>query len=221
MRGSNAVYISEILRNEIIALDLKPGTTLTRTELQKRFGTSSTPISDALLRLHEDRMVEIFPQHATRVTLIDIDEAKKDRFLRRALELEIVRNLAERSNPDDIVQLRTNLAQQKALLEIGNMIEFDKLDRDFHRLMFQQTGTLDLWEISRRRSGHLDRIRRLNLPVFGKAQEILRDHETIVQSIEDRDSAAAQRVIGDHISRSLQIAGILVDRHPDYFKLTA
>ena len=65
-----APQVFEHLREAILSLALAPGTVLNRLTLQKEFGLSSTPIRDALLKLQEEGLVEIFPQHATVVSPI-------------------------------------------------------------------------------------------------------------------------------------------------------
>src|SRR5207244_11982338 len=89
-----APQVFERLRGMIIALDLPPGSSLSRAALAEQFGVSSTPIRDALMRLDEEGLVEVFPQYATVVSRIDVHRAQQAHFLRQALELEIVRLLA-------------------------------------------------------------------------------------------------------------------------------
>ena len=72
-----APQVFEHLREKIMSMELVPGTVLSRQELQLQFGLSSTPIRDALLKLAEESLVEIFPQHATRVSPIDLDLARQ------------------------------------------------------------------------------------------------------------------------------------------------
>src|SRR3954447_11125616 len=48
------------------------GTVLSRAALAEEFRLSSTPIRDALMRLEEEKLVEVFPQHATLVSPIDL-----------------------------------------------------------------------------------------------------------------------------------------------------
>jgi DNA-binding GntR family transcriptional regulator len=69
----------------------------------------------------------------------------------------------------------------------------------------------------RRHSGHIDRLRRLNLPVAGKMQEVIRDHEAIAAAIEAEQPDEAQHVLRDHLSRSLDFVDRLRASHPDYF----
>ena len=82
------------LRDEILSLALPPGTVLSRQTLQRRYRLSSTPIRDALIRLEEIGLVDVFPQSGTLVSLIDVPRAREAQFLRRSLELEAVRTLA-------------------------------------------------------------------------------------------------------------------------------
>src|SRR6195952_4744305 len=89
-----APQVFERLRSMIISLDLPPGSPLSRAALAGQFGVSSTPIRDALMRLEEEGLVEVFPQYATAVSRIDIGLAQQAHFLRLALELEIVKALA-------------------------------------------------------------------------------------------------------------------------------
>src|SRR6266850_7937031 len=89
-----APQVFEQLRKLITSLALPPGSPLSRTTLAEQFGVSSTPIRDALMRLEEEGLVEVFPQYATVVSRIDVGLAQQAHFLRQALELEIVKALA-------------------------------------------------------------------------------------------------------------------------------
>ena len=71
-----APQVFEQLRDLILSLKLAPGTALSRSELQKQFGLSSTPIRDALMRLDTMGLVEVFPQSKTVVSLINVPLAR-------------------------------------------------------------------------------------------------------------------------------------------------
>lgn len=64
------------LRGMIISLALPPGS-LPRAALAGQFGVSSTPIRDALMRLEEEGLVEVFPQYATVVSRVDVRLAQQ------------------------------------------------------------------------------------------------------------------------------------------------
>jgi len=72
--GQAAVQVFERLRQSIVALEIVPGTAINRAELQMRFGLSSTPIRDALMRLAEDGLSfdfsAVYPHHLQHVPAV-------------------------------------------------------------------------------------------------------------------------------------------------------
>jgi GntR family transcriptional regulator, rspAB operon transcriptional repressor len=68
----------------------------------------------------------------------------------------------------------------------------------------------------RRRSGHLDRLRRLDLPASGNAERVVRDHRRIVQAIAAGDVDAAQGALREHLAGTLGRVLDIRARHPDF-----
>jgi GntR family transcriptional regulator, rspAB operon transcriptional repressor len=215
---SGAGFVFETLRADIISLALKPGAVLSRLELQERFGLSSTPIRDALMKLQEEALVDIFPQHATVVSPIDMARARQGQFLRRSIELELVRTLALTPDAALIEKLRGLIRRQTAFAGLGDHEAFSAADQAFHRTMYEALGMSELWHLMRRQSGHIDRLRLLHLPKAGKMREILAAHSAIVAAIEAGAPQAAQDSLRDHLSRSLDFVDSLKNSHPDYFR---
>jgi DNA-binding GntR family transcriptional regulator len=214
-----APQVFDYLRERIIGLEMPPGTLISRAELQKLFGFSSTPVRDALLRLQEESLVEIFPQHATVVSPIDLKLARQAQFLRRSIEQEAVRTLALMPERAAVVdRLETAIEVQQTLLARADLEAFHAADRDFHRIFFEAAGVPDLWVMVRRHAGHIDRIRRLHLPMPGKAEQVIADHRAIAKGIASGDPVLAQEALREHLSKSLAFSADLRARWPDYFR---
>ena len=214
-----APQVFDYLREKIITLVLPPGTVLPRAALQDLFGVSSTPVRDALMRLEEEGLVDVFPQHATRVSPIDLSQARRAQFLRRSIEQEAVRLLcADDGRAEAVAALRAVIARQSAFLAAGDLDAFDGDDRAFHATLCEAAGAAELWALVRRWSGHIDRLRRLNLPIAGKAPQIIADHTAIADAVAQGDAPAAQAAVRDHLSRSLASAEGMRRTHPDYFR---
>jgi DNA-binding GntR family transcriptional regulator len=211
-----APQVLEKLREVILSLELTPGTVLVRQELADRFGVSQTPVREALLRLSEEALVDVFPQHATLVSRIDIAAAREAHFLRRSIELELVHQLAQQESPGLVEQMKGVIAQQAALATSQRYGDFVNADRAFHRLMYEAGGVLGLWDLVGRVSGHVDRLRRLHLPTAGKTEAILRDHRAIARAIEAQDPAAAQTALRKHLSGTLSAVNEICRQYPDY-----
>lgn len=209
--------VFERLRDMILSLELVPGTVLSRAELAAQFGLSQTPIRDALIRLGEEGLVDIFPQHATVVSHIDADAATQAQFLRRSIEAEVVLTLASQPDAALLRQLRAQIDVQTALMGSAAYLEFIAADRAFHRLMYVAAGVPDLFDLVRQRSGHVDRLRMLNLPSIGKQRAIVRDHRRIVDAIASGDAATAQASLREHLSGTLGQIDTIRQAHPGYF----
>ena len=214
-----APQVFESLRELIVALELPPGTVLPRASLAEHFGLSQTPVRDALTKLGEEGLVDIFPQHATLVSRIDISSALRAHFLRRSLELEIVRDLAGRA-PAEVAalvsRLHGHIERQSLALGPEDYAAFTRADRDFHRELYDAAGMAELWQLVRQRSGHVDRLRRLNLPAKGKAQAVVRDHKAIVRALAARDPAAVQKALRAHLAGTLTFVAEVAQRYPDW-----
>jgi DNA-binding GntR family transcriptional regulator len=210
-----APQIFENLRTRILSLELKPNTLLSRTALQEEFGVSQTPVRDALMRLEQEGLVEIYPQHATLVARIDVNAARQAHFLRLAIELEAVRAVAARADDGIVAALRQAIA---ALRRLGarEYEGFATADRAFHQLFYEAAGVPDLFQLVRRHSGHLDRLRRLNLPLPGKMASVIKDHEALVAAVARGDPDRAAAVLRRHLSGTLRIVDQIRARHPDY-----
>ena len=214
-----APQVFEHLREQIMSMTLTPGTVLSRADLVDQYGVSQTPIRDALLRLAEEGLVDIFPQHATVVCPINVGLARQAHFLRRSVEVEVVYTLANMADAQRAAltgRLRSILARQSAMLDVEDYKEFASYDQMFHREMYETAEVPDLWQLVRRQSGHLDRLRRLHLPIAGKAKAILTDHQNILDAIEQGHPESAQQMLRAHLSGTLANVDEIRARYPDY-----
>ncbi len=213
-----ALQVYEILRDRILKVELTPGTVLSRSALQLEFGISQTPVRDALMRLQEEGIVDVYPQYATVVARIDVDHARQAQFLRLSIELEAVRQLTDERAEETAAELSEILARQRALASPETYDAFDDIDRDFHRHLYEKSGIAQLWANVRRQSVHIDRLRRLNLPMPGKMQTVLSEHQAIVEGIASGRSAAAVAALRKHLSGTLSIIDVISAEFPDYIR---
>lgn len=216
-RGSASVQLHDALRERILSLDLAPGQNLSRTEIAADYQVSLTPVRDALIKLEEEGLIDTFPQSKTEVSKIDLDHAQETHFLRLSLELEIVRRLAARGDAALTQKARSFLAQQVAARDADDLASFARLDRAFHLALYEAVGVENLHALIDARSGHIDRLRKLNLPDPGKTRSILDCHRRILDAIDAADETAACAALREHLSGTLAMANVIRDRNPRYF----
>ena len=125
-------------------------------------------MSDAISRLAEEGLIDVFPQHGSFVALIRATDVRESLFVRTALEVEAMRRLATSADAATLKLLDTNIAAQALALDAGNLEQFYDLDEALHAAIFgaiEKPRALRLLEAAR---APLDRVRRLALPQAGR-----------------------------------------------------
>ena len=92
--ATTAARVYERLLADIVTMRLAPGATLNEKQLCQDFGVSRTPVREALLRLAEENLVDIYPQIGTLVTRIQAPAVRDAMAMREALERETARQAA-------------------------------------------------------------------------------------------------------------------------------
>ncbi|WP_448206977.1 GntR family transcriptional regulator [Azospirillum sp. sgz302134] len=192
------------LRNEIVSLRRKPGEAIAEKLIAQDYGVSRTPVREAVLRLADEGLIEIFPQSGTFVSRIPLGALPEAIAIRRALEEATVRYAAERAGRSQIAKLRANLELQKEMEAAGDFDGFHQADEAFHALLAETAGFPGFWTVTQQVKVQVDRFRRLTLPVAGRMSVVIKEHTAIVEAVANHDPVAAVRALGDHLD-DLQI----------------
>jgi DNA-binding GntR family transcriptional regulator len=215
---SAAARTLDSLRNRIISMQLPPDTVLSRSELAAEYQVSQTPLREALQRLEAEGLVDIYPQSRTLVTRIDPARIREGHFLRIAVETEVMERLARSADPALLSRLGTLIALQEALADTPEeLAAFQALDELFHQTLIVGAGQPGLYTLLRAQSGHLNRLRQLDLPGPGKIEHILQGHRAILSALTNHDPEAAKAAIRGHLSQTLSRLEQLRELRPEYF----
>lgn len=216
-QGPAATRVYSVLRARIISLELEPDTTLVRNDIAEAFGVSQSPVREAIQRLEQEGLVISYPQSRTVISKIDVAHARETQFLRVGCELEVAQTLARAGNPALLAPSSRLLRMQIMAGDDRDIGEFNTLDRLFHLSLFEAAGVRALWHLISGRSGHIDRLRRLNLPDPGKVAEVIRHHEDILAAIGSGDRDAVESTVRTHLSGTLAAVQKIMEQHPRYF----
>lgn len=205
----------ELLRVQIIQGDLTPGTIISETEVSRNLQISRQPVREAFIKLHNEGLVEVLPQRGTLVTHISIEAVSDARFIREAVEADIVKLLVEKCDPEMIGTLR-NLIRQQRTIEDGQLAAFMRLDDQFHRTLAILAEKGNTWKIIASMKTHFDRVRYLS-SIEKALQPLVDQHEAVVDAIEQRDSVKAESAIRFHLREVLRDLPVLVAQQPEIF----
>lgn len=205
-----------ILRERIISADLTPGSLISETEIARIYSLSRQPVREAFIKLAEDGLVEVRPQRGTLVRRISLSAVMDARFVREAIEADIVKLAAEKADRALVTELEHQLSRQKDAPD-NEAANFLKLDERFHHTLADAAGKPHAWKVIEEVKGQMDRVRFLSALHFPKA-ELVRQHGQIVKAIASRDAEAAALAMRGHLRKILTDLPAIAQAHPDFFE---
>ncbi len=211
----SAVYTA--LRNNIMSLQLKPGTTMSTQKVAEKLNVSRTPVREAFIRLQRDGLLDIFPQKETSVSRIDFSKVEQERFIRESLESANTELFVKKVSKQDINELELNLEQQRATVHGCDYNTLLQLDNAFHEYMFKVTGQLAAWETIQATSNHYARIRLITVWNKDIMMETILQHQKILSAIQDQSVDYAKIYMKAHLHRLENQVQQLLEDYPDYF----
>lgn len=213
--AAGAIY--ERLHADIVSLRMPPGMLLQEKRIAEEFGVSRTPVREALLRLSEGGLVDIFPQSGTVVSRVPVSAIPEAVVVRKALEGTTVEMAAQIATPADIARLDVIIARQRAYAAAGDVLSFHEEDEAFHEAIAQVSGYPGIWTILKTVKVQIDRARRLTLPALGRAGNVVHEHMIIRDALTAHDAAGARDAMIHHLSAVIPDVDELRSRYPDYF----
>jgi DNA-binding GntR family transcriptional regulator len=187
------------IRGLIVSLELAPGAVIDERELIERLEIGRTPVREALRRLAQERLVEVYPRRGMFVTGVDVRELARLSEVRIVLEPEAARLAAERANEVDRAELAALLAELD-----GGDGELMDLDERIHRAVYRAAHN-DLLEST------LEQYYVLAIRIWSIAlghgyrdgsqdvEEAVEAHRALLEAINDGDGERAASTMRAHV----------------------
>ena len=184
-----APRVRDLLEEAILEGDLKPGERLRAEALAQRFGTSRTPIREALLQLEAQGLVDVEPNRGAVVRSFDRDDLFDLYQLRALLEPRAAALAAPRISEQDIEALH-------ALCEAEDHMAANEA---FHRIILEAAGSPRLLDAMRAATGIPRTFRSVFWHDERQREESLMCHRRLVAAFNARDAELAEAVMRMHI----------------------
>lgn len=210
-------YAFRVIKYNVISLELVPGSMVSENELAAEMGVSRTPVREALIELSKLKVIEIYPQKGSFISLIDSNLVEEARFIRLILEQAMVEMACDIATNENLFALEENLRLQEFYLEYPAEDKQLQLDNEFHELLFIICNKKFTYDLIGGMMTHFDRVRRLSLSVI-KVTKTISDHRALVNAIKSKDKQLAKDFIVKHLSRYTVDESELKKQYPDYFK---
>jgi DNA-binding GntR family transcriptional regulator len=205
------------LRAELVSLQRRPGEVISEAEIALSYGVSRTPVREAILKLSDEGLLEIFPQSGIFVSRIPVAALPEAILIRKALETTTAQLAAERATSSQILALHSILERQREANAVGDSDAFHRADEMFHATIAEVAGYPGIWTLIQQVKVHVDRYRRLTLPQQGRIGTVIAEHEAILDAIEAHDPRGARAAIEFHLESLLGNISTTQNINPEFF----
>ncbi|MGL9740535.1 GntR family transcriptional regulator, partial [Serratia sp. (in: enterobacteria)] len=178
------------------------GDRFSESEVAQRMAASRTPVRQAMFRLEREGYVEVLFRSGWQVRPFDFAYFEELYDLRIVLEQEAVKRLCERpagETPGALAALSRFWAEAPRLAD-GKAVS--QHDEQFHQALVAAAGNGEMARIHRELTEKIRIIRRLDFTQQARVDATYREHAAILQAILQRQSGAAQTLLGEHIAVS-------------------
>ena len=209
--------IYKILRRAIITCQILPGVSLSEKEISAQFKVSRQPVREAFIKLAEANLVQILPQRGTFVTKISAKKVLEGQFIREAVECAVIRRAAIEAGQEDIQKLSDNLKEQKEAVKQKDDRLFLVKDDEFHQILINIIDCPMAWETVENIKAMMDRVRFLTLEEVTPPEILIKQHENILNALEEHDSNAAVLALQEHLRAILGSVQVILAKNTDWF----
>lgn len=216
---SDEIY--EDLSDKIIELKYMPGDKISENDLSAQYNVSRHVVRSAITRLKDRRLVEVYPQRGTFVSLMDMKYIETVLYVREAVEHEAASRLYKLTDSrlEELVrQLRENLVRQLMAIRDGvAMKEFYDIDTGFHRLFMDAAGHADAINLVSEHFVHVKRWRNFEIRSTEHLMELYKEHLDIADLIEKKDWKGVNEALHNHLNTVERHKHLFTDISPEYF----
>ncbi|MCA0448413.1 MAG: GntR family transcriptional regulator [Proteobacteria bacterium] len=207
----------QFLRREIVDGRLVPRAPLSEADLSASLGVSRTPVREALIKLADEGLVDIYPQFGSFVAPIDLAEVYDSQFVRESLECAALGGTIDRLDAESAARLRGFLDVQRTSKKAGDLDAFFGADEAMHAFMMAIAGHPAVWPVVENAKAQMDRVRHLIIRREVKLAAILTEHAAIVDGVIRRDLRGATEALRTHLRGLFASVEVLMGENKGYF----
>lgn len=223
-RSGTSETVYQRLKEQILHLELPPGSAISEIDTAAEFEISRTPVRDAFRMLESEGLLEIRPHIGTFVSLIDLHMISDILYMREALEQAVLKDLTASYDKSQEFRIRLILQKQHELLD--HEASSDELarafiisDNEFHAALYELAGKHTVMRFLESVNSQYERFRTfLNLRDHDYLTRLYDDHNRIWESITQGDYEQLASLVSHHIYDGFNSSTEVVYKHPEYFK---
>ncbi len=191
------------IKKMILSGELKGGDKIPEIRIAEELGVSRTPIREALRKLDEYGLISIKPRRFAEVLNMTHDEVVELTLIRVHLEKLAVALFIERSTPDDIIALKALVTESKQLFDSKDIGGFYEKDSQFHIEIAHRSRNPFISMVMEKLDAKVQLSRLVKPLNESDILGALREHEQLVDYLNEKNAVLAIDFIEKHINNNL------------------
>jgi DNA-binding GntR family transcriptional regulator len=189
------------LKNAIVSMDVyrdREDIRLDERKLAQDFGISRTPVREAMAQLESEGFVRSVPRRGIYVVRKTKREVIEMITAWAALESMAARLITQAASNEDIAGLRKMFATFINGKLRAHLDEYSDVNIEFHQSIIRLSRNDVLIDLAENLFTHMRMIRRKTIVEKDRADRSIRDHMSIIEALEARDTRRAEELVRDH-----------------------
>ncbi len=208
LRGNTlAQQVRLALAERIMSGELPPGARLKDNEIAELFGTSNTPVREALRELQKDGLVEVRPHRGCQVRVLNSREVAEAIEVWTVLERHAVRMATPRLTPDDLKELASLVEEYEAAFAAGDRARVLEASDAFHQSLIAAAGN-NMLTIAVNHTRNSVALARHYYAETCEPHEP--SYRAILEALQTRDSERAAMLVADQITHGWERVTALI-----------
>ncbi|MGG5887430.1 GntR family transcriptional regulator [Falsiroseomonas sp. HC035] len=204
VRPTHGEAIAARLAEDIVAGLMKPGTPLDEMALAKSFGTSRTPVREALRQLAPTGLVQVAPRRGAVVALPDSRQLGEMFLVMAELEAMAAALSALAMTPDQRRGLERQHQAMAAMVRMADVGAYRAANVAFHHMLYLGAHNGYLLEIATATRRRMAPFRAAQLEAPDRLRRSHEEHGAILVAIQRGDADAAAARLRAHIGLTEQ-----------------
>ncbi|MGH3097432.1 MAG: GntR family transcriptional regulator [Streptosporangiales bacterium] len=193
------------LATDIIEGRLQAGHELTSVDLGRRFGTSRTPVREALAVLQREGLVDVRPRKRPRVATLTINEIRDLYQIRAHLYSLVSERIVGEGDEANIERLDGPLARMGDAVAAGDPLRYFYLTVEFRDIEAEICPNRRVGSIIESLGLRIYQLRRYGLSLPGRIEVSYRDYCRLREAYSDRDRELAVAIARSLMHKALAV----------------
>jgi len=188
-----------MIKEDILNLRAQPGSQLHIEKLSKQMEISRTPIREALLRLQNDGLVQVFPRVGAFVADLTPQDLHELLEVREWLESNATKKVASIITESDLSALDELMANTELAVKNNDQTQFLEFEEAFHNMIIRLCGNKRLLGVMESLYSLIRRERVLSVRSPENIKWSLIEHQRVVAALHERNAERASAMMVEHI----------------------